>query len=116
MERIVQTTKQEEKLTRTQFDALHLWFRQLSEVLRSDGYDMRKKLDYPIIPTEESVKEMIFKPILLATFGKKSTKDLAKQKEIDDCYDTICAVFAEIGITIPPFPNRDDLLISQGKY
>ena len=107
------STPGEERLTDSQFRALHLWFKMLAETLRADGHDMRKSLDYPILPTPTSVKEMIFKPILLATFGKKSTKELAKQKEIDDCFDIINKLFGEMGIVIPPFPSLETLLLEE---
>ncbi len=96
-------------LTRQQQKALHLWFRQLADVLREEGNDIRQMLSYPILPTETSVKEVIFKPILFAAFGKKSTKELSKQKEIDDCYDIICKTFGEMGIKVPPFPSEEEL-------
>ena len=104
----METTPDELKLTKTQFDSLHLWFEQIAIVLREQGHDMRKTLSYPIIPTKESVKEMIFKPILMATTGKDSTKNLAKQREIDDCVDIINKVFGEMGIEIPPFPSQEN--------
>lgn len=96
------------RLTEQQRKALHLWFSQLAEALRDEGHDMRKVMSYPIIPTKESVKEMIFKPILLAMYGKKSTKDLNKQKEIDTCVDVIVKTFGEMGIIIPAFPSLEE--------
>ena len=60
---------------------------------------------YDIIPTKESVKEMIFRPIMLALYGKNSTTKLLKQKEIDAVYDVICKHFGQLGIAVPPFPS-----------
>lgn len=97
-----------EPLTTQQMKALHLWFRQCSEVLREQGVDIRKALHFPIMPTEEVIKNDIFKPILLAMFGKTSTTQLSKQKEIDDIYDVINKTFSEMGIELPPFPSEEN--------
>jgi len=80
-------------------------------VLREQGLDMKAVLtEVDIMPTKESVKELIFKPILLAMYGKDSTMDMAKQKEIDDIYDVICKHFAERGVQVPPFPSVEELI------
>lgn len=101
--------QKDEKLTEQQRRALHLWFTQLAQILNKRGEDMRKVMSYPIKPTKESVKEMIFKPILLAMYGKKSTTQLAKQKEIDEIYDVICKAFGEMGIEVPLFPSYENI-------
>ena len=99
----------EETLTRKQQEALHLWFRQLSEVLQEMGLDMRQVMTLPIKPTEFVVKEDIFKPIMEKMYGKKSTKELCKSREIDNVCDVIRSMFADMGIEIPQFPSQEEI-------
>lgn len=108
METIDKITKgKREKRTLNQNSALHLWFTQLSEVLNENGMDMRKTMNIPLKPTPILIKEAVFKPIMKEMFGKESTTQLLKQKEIDDVYDVINKMFAEMGISVPPFPSID---------
>ena len=99
------------KLTKAQFDSLHLWLEQLAETLRAEGIDMKTLLEtikYPIIPTKDSVKELLFKPILKVLTGKDSTKDINRKGEIDDCVDVICKALGERGIKVPLFPSYEN--------
>lgn len=109
MKTLLKENKLDEKLTDAQRRALHLWFQWVADELNEQGQDMRIMATYPIKPTKLSVKEMIWKPIMLAMYHKTSTNDLAKQKEIDEIYDVICKTFGEMGIGIPAFPSLEDL-------
>ena len=101
------------KQTRTtrQNSALHLWLEQVAQVLKEDGQSMQTILShtkFEIMPTQESVKVMIFKPIMDAMFGKKSTTQLSKQQEIDQVVDVIIKHFGDRGISIPNFPSIEE--------
>lgn len=100
-----------ERLTRKQQEALHLWFRQLSDVLQERGLDMRQVMTLPIKPTEFVVKEDIFKPIMEKMFGYYSTTELKKKKDIDDIIDVIRSMFADMrsDVAVPPFPSEEEL-------
>jgi hypothetical protein len=78
-----------------------------------EGIDMKnamevvKSFDSPV--TAYGVKEYIWRPIQTAIIGKKSTTQLNKQEDIDKVYETICKVFGEMGIKVPPFPSYEEL-------
>ena len=110
MKEPLNTTPEPEKLTKAQFDSLHLWFELLAQELQNRGLTMNGFIKYPINPTKESVKQLIFKPILEATFGKKSTKELSKKREIDNCIDSIVVMFADMksDIVVPNFPSQEE--------
>jgi hypothetical protein len=95
----------EERLTRQQQKALFLWLGQIAQVLREQGLDMRKALIAPIIPTKNSIKEMIWTPIMQSLFGKTSTTQLLKRHEIDEVCDVIRITFNDMKIELPQFPS-----------
>ena len=110
-----QTNKEEEVLTRQQQKALYLWLSLVADELRNRGLDMRKALIAPIIPTKESVLEMIWRPIMQAYVGKTSTTQLLKHKEIEEIVDIIKVMFMDMksDIIVPPFPSEEEIANQQ---
>lgn len=102
----------EEKLTRQQQKAIHLYFQLLADLLNESGLDMRKFLKdgIDIEWTKEMVKKYIWKPIMSAMFDKKSTKDLSKKQEIEKIYDTINRHISQKHGLYIPFPSYEELL------
>ena len=96
-----------ELLTRQQQKSLFLWLGQVAEVLREMGLDMRKALIAPIIPTKNSVKVMVFTPIMVSMYGKTSTTELLKKAEIDSICDVMRSMFGDLKIELPPFPSSE---------
>jgi hypothetical protein len=96
------------KLTRQQQKAIFLWLGQCAEVLREQGLDLRKALIAPVIPTKNSLKEMVFTPIMQSMFGHTSTTELLKRNEIDEICDVIRATFSDMKIVLPPFPSLEE--------
>lgn len=72
------TEEEKERRTVLQNRSLHKYFRLLSEALNDAGLDARKTLKPEIsIPwTPEMVKDLLFKPIMKAMTGKKSTTQM----------------------------------------
>lgn len=106
------------KTTRTsaQNRALHLWFTQLAQALNEKNFDMRAVIrqDVNIEWSGATIKEYLFKPLLKARFGKKSTTQLFKSGELDDLYDIINKVIIERTggeVEVPMFPSFDNMLI-----
>jgi len=105
----------EKKRTITQNRALHLYFTQMAKALNLAGLDMRivikPEIDIPWSPY--NVKEFIWKPVLNAMFGKKSTKEMATT-EIDEILETInrhlSEKFGAFGYSYLPFPSLENLL------
>lgn len=103
-------TNEKEK-TEAQRSALHVWCRQLAKAFNDAGLDMRAVLreDAEIPWTEHSVKENIYKPVLKALTGKKSTED-QNTTDPSQVRDVICRHLANneatAGLEIPPWPTR----------
>ena len=95
-------------ITQKQINSLHLWLGQVAEYLNSCGLDQRKVLreDVSIDWTKESAKTYLYKPILEAMTGKKSTMD-QDTVEPSKVADTISRHMGEkFGVTLPPWPHR----------
>lgn len=98
------------KLTRQQQKALHLFFRQLADTLNQNGLTMSvilQKFVLDIPATETNVKELIFRPLMEALYGKHSTTELLRKGEIDGIYDAINKFMGEMGVSCPPFPSLE---------
>jgi hypothetical protein len=107
-------TKEEKTRTDQQNRALHLFFTQLAVELNNAGLDMRKTLKPEVdIPwSGDTIKEFLWRPIMLAQIGKESTRDLTT-KEIDQVFDTINRHLGEkFGLHID-FPSIDTLILKQ---
>lgn len=103
-----------ETRTQNQNAALHLWFQQLAETLNEKHFDMRAIIRQGIeMPwSGYAVKEYLFKPLLRQEFGKKSTTQLFKSKEIDLLYDVINRTIIERTkgqCEVPPWPCKQSL-------
>ena len=70
--------------------SLHKYCTMLAEELNNSGQDMRKTLKPEIeIPwTMESIKNLMFKPIIKAMFDVDSTTDL-DTKQISEAYEVL---------------------------
>lgn len=89
-------------------------FTHLADELNSAGLDMRKTLKPEIdIPWNgKTVKEFIWRPIMKAQLGKKSTTEL-NTKDIDQVFDTIVRHLGqEHGVSIE-FPSMESLMNKQ---
>jgi len=99
-----------EKLrTQQQNKALHLWITQLTRVLNEAGIDLKEVLtpNVRVMPTEKNVKEVLWRPIQEAMFGKRSTTTLSTQ-DIDKIYDVINRHLADNWlIQAPPWPDKE---------
>lgn len=74
---------------------------------------MRKTVNVPITPTEENVKETIFRPIMSALYPEKaSTTELSKIElsEVVQIMDQ--ALNEKLGIDIP-FPSDEEVMFRQ---
>jgi len=100
--------------TSQQNAALHLFFTQLAETLNDKGFYMNKVLkgSTDVIWTPLLVKEIMWKPLQKAMFGKKSTTALLKMGQIDKIYDVINKVVSERtdGEVYIPFPSIEEVM------
>ncbi len=104
----------EEKRTSQQNKAIHLWYRQLAEALNREGHDVNKiikamKEGVSLSFSELLVKEVLWRPIQEALYGKKSTTELLKQEEIDKIVEVLVRFLGEnMGMIIPIFPSKEN--------
>jgi len=100
-----------------QNNALHKGFQLLADALNDAGYEMKavlavKNVDVPW--TKESVKEVLFRPIMEAMIEKESTTDL-ETTEVSEVWDVLVRHLGEnFGVTVP-FPSDEPPMISEDK-
>ena len=98
------------KRTEQQNKALHLAFRILADTLNEKGLEMKpvlavKEIDVPW--TETSVKEVLYRPIMIAMTQKGSTTELDRL-EVSQVWDVLMRHLGEhFGINVP-FPSEDE--------
>ena len=111
----------EEQRTGQQNRALHLYFRLIADALNFSGYDLVKTVkafkDGIDIPwNERMVKEILWREIQKSMFGKESTKDLTKLKEIDQCWEVMNRFLGErLKIESVPFPSIGEIMDKQNQ-
>lgn len=86
--------------------SLHLWCTQIASSLNDSGLYVSDVLKVETQWNMERVKENIFKPVVEMLYGKKSTTKLNKD-EFENIIDSVVLAFANKGIQIPLFPNKD---------
>ena len=104
--------KQYPQRTKQQNKALHVLFQLLADELNTAGLDMRKTLkpgvDIPWGPV--AIKEFMWRPIMEAQLGKRSTTEMTTV-EIDEVFDTINKHLGErFGLHVP-FPSIEELIL-----
>lgn len=106
-----QTSPSEKKRTDKQNKALHKYFSELAEELNDHGLDMRATLKEEIeIPwTAESIKEYLWRPVMVKQLNKYSTTELTT-KDIDRVFDTISRHLADRFGFVVNFPSIETLL------
>jgi hypothetical protein len=99
----------EKKYSAKQRGALHVWCQMIADTLNECGqYRVRvspiSKQGIEIPWSMQAVKEDIYKPVLMASSGKKSTEDQTS-KTPSKVALIICKHFADAGIICPPWPS-----------
>jgi len=118
--KIISIKQVQETRTKLQNNALHLWLTQLADEFREKDIDMRLLIreDIKIPASMMFLKEYIWRPTQKALYGKKSTTQLFKTKEIDEIVDIINRAVSERfkgEVTVPPFPSYENKSIDEQK-
>lgn len=97
--------------TPLQNNSIHLYLEQVARELQNQGQTIQnvvKKIDYcEIIPTKDSLKTVLWKPIQETMLGKKSTTEL-NTAEVRQVYEIISMFLAkEFQISLP-FPSVEE--------
>jgi len=101
-----------EQRTNQQRKAIEVYCRELADALDREGHtlqDVTERIQRAEIrPTQENIKEVVFKPMAKALFNVDSTTKLSTA-QVDKVYEMVNAfVGREFGIHTP-FPSRDVL-------
>lgn len=103
----------EEKVrTNQQSKALHLFFDQLADVLNDQGMYIGQTIRVDAEWSGERIKELIWREVMIATTGKKTTTKLTT-KEINKILDSISLAFANKGIEVPMFPSIEAMAMGE---
>ena len=96
--------------TRSQQNSLHLGFQLLAEALNDAGLDMQKVFEVKTVSvpwTKESVKEVLFRPIMSAMTQKGSTTEM-EIAEVNEVWMVLNRHLGEhFGVTVE-FPHDSD--------
>ena len=95
-------------LTRTQQNALHLWFELVAQALNEGGFNvqlvLKQKMD--IDWNKELIKELLWRPAQKIILNKDSTTELLKQGDIDKVFDHLNRHLGEKFWIHVPFPSE----------
>lgn len=94
--------------TLQQNKSIHLWCSQIATALNANNMYIKDTIKTEVSWSMDTVKEILFKPIVKALYNKDSTTKLDKN-EFEKIIDTLTLIFANRGVTLPAFPNRDKL-------
>ena len=106
-----QLVPNQKKRTQTQNNALHLYFRLISDKLSDAGYtiEMVLKRSPEVSWSPVMVKELLWRPLQRIKLGKKSTTELNSVSDINEVYNELNLFLSQnFGIT-EPFPSLEEL-------
>jgi hypothetical protein len=93
--------------TTNQNSAMHVYFSLLADAFNDAGLDMKKVLkpDVSIPWTPVSVKEHLWRPVMVAVTEKHSTREL-ERSEVSAVYEPLHRhIASKFGVMVP-FPDR----------
>ena len=98
--------------------SLHVYLRQVAEILNAAGYSVEQVLTnftMELSWSEELVKEILWRTAQKRMLGKQSTTSLLKKDEIDDIVNVITRFLGErLHIeNPPPFPSIESLELNE---
>lgn len=100
--------------TLSQNRSIHLWCTQIAKTLNANSLSISGTIKSDVNWSMETVKEIIFKPIVKALYNKDSTTKL-NRNEFEKIIDNIVLIFANKGVSLPEFPNRESLEFKSDK-
>lgn len=91
-----------------QNSSIHLWCGQIAKTLNDNNMYITDTIKTEVEWSMTTAKEILFKPVVKALYSKDSTTKLNRD-EFEKIIDTLVNIFANKGIVLPPFPNKEDL-------
>ena len=100
----------ESQRTTLQNRALHKFFELLADSLNAAGYDLKTTLEAignAEVPwSKESIKEVLWRPIMVALINKHSTRELTTS-EVDEVYIVVMENISRATGVYVDFPHYD---------
>lgn len=100
--------KNMDKRTILQNRSIHLWCEQIADVMNKENFFIQDVIKINTKWNMIKVKEILFKPVVKSLYTKDSTTKL-KKNEFELVIDTLTLLLGEKGISIPDFPNKDNI-------
>ena len=97
-----------DKRTVLQNSSTHLWCAKIATTLNNEKMFVQEVIKLNTKWNMIKVKEMLFKPVVKSLYTKDSTTKLNKD-EFELIIDTLCRYMALKGVTLPEFPNKEQL-------
>ncbi len=99
---------QQKPRTETQSDSLFLWYSQIEKICENEGvtWDRLVRHTHQLRVTKANLHEA-GKQLQKALWGKTSTKELEKTKQIEILVQHFADWFGKEGIEVPPFPSQE---------
>ena len=101
-----------EQRTNKQNNALHKYLSNVADRLDSEGHTMQDVVGAirraEIRPTQNALKEVVWKPLQKIILGKESTTELTTA-EVDRVYEIMNAWLGREFQIHEPFPSKEDL-------
>jgi hypothetical protein len=94
-----------------QFSALHVYCEMCAGVFNAAGIDVRAMMDemnegFSIPHDKDTFKKMVYKPILKAMTGKRSTKDQTTVEPTKIAEAISYFMSSRFGLTAPKWPSK----------
>jgi len=107
------------KMSREEFNALHLWFRWVSDELKEKDIEFNDVIkamnNMTLRPTEHLVKEVMWRPVQIALYHKESTTQIGPDA-VNSILEHLNRLLANLDTPVHvPFPNKDDLAREQAE-
>ena len=93
----------------SQNSAAHLYFTQLAKAMNDSGYDVRKTIKMPVDFTPDTVKEYLFKPVMMALYPDKASTTELSTTELSEVYENLNRLTSDkfgIGLEFPSYENE----------
>ncbi len=97
-----------DKRSLKQNSSIHLYCEKIAQTLNKENFFIQDVIKMNTKWNMIKVKEMLFKPVVKSLYTKDSTTKLNKD-EFELIIDTLTRYMAQKGVTIPDFPNREQL-------
>lgn len=96
-----------DKRTDKQNRSLWLWCENIAQRLNDNNLPIKEVIEMEVDWNKDTAKAILFNRMMKATCNKTTSTKLVKT-DINKIIDGLVQVFANHGLVLPPFPNKED--------